>query len=84
VDRRRRSVRLTIESLEGRAAPAQLGPVITLPEVTGHGADVALSAPEAPGTGLKIDGVGHAALKIDGVGHAAVKIETWFSNQEQP
>ena len=80
MDRSKKKVRLAIESLEVRAVPAQLGQVVTLPEVTGHGpgAVVALTAPADPGhggnTSLKIDPGVSANVKIDPSAAATVKL----------
>jgi hypothetical protein len=77
VARQKQKVRLSIEALEVRATPAQLGQVVTLPGATGLGEEVARTAPAAPGgdTSLKIDHGGVVNVKIDASGPGGMKIE---------
>src|SRR5262249_33498917 len=67
-----------IEALEARTVPAQLGQVITLPELTGLGEEVARTAPADPGghTSMKVDPGSIVTLKIDPSGPAGLKIDT--------
>jgi hypothetical protein len=78
VGRHKQKVRLSIETLEGRAVPAQLGQVVTLPELTGLGEEVARTAPADPGghTSLKVDPGSIVTVKIDPGWTAGLKIDT--------
>jgi hypothetical protein len=57
--RKQQKARLSIERLEERDAPSQLGQVVTLPQAAGQRPETALTAPADYGHGVSV------MLKID-------------------
>ena len=77
MSKHKHKVRLSIEALEGRIAPAQLGQVVTLPEPTGLREKAVRTAPADPGghTSLELSPGSIVTLKIDPSGPAGLKID---------